>query len=438
MLLSLMGGILLAATVIFWQFCCRGKSQPHNQYFESLNRVLKEQEPGYPVLLVDLDRVDENIARVKEHLGDTSLVRVAAGSIPSPRLLEYIMERLGSQRIMAFHLPFVLQLVRLFPKSDILLGKPLPVAAFRTFVDELGEDAVAVMPRIQWLVDTPHRLHQYAQVARDNGLRLNVSLEVDTGLHRGGVNNLEALDRQLIFITRYPEQLRLAGLMGYDPQIIRKPAFPGQTGKTHRRERAAVVGRYQEFVRHLQHKWPVLWRDDLCLNGAGSDTYTLNSPEDWGGFNDITIGSAFVKGSDFDVPTLADHKPAFFIATRVLKKLDGVTIPFLEPFSQAWPWLNRKWSSSLFIYGGWWMATPCSPSGLSVNPLYGRSTNQELLTAPPGHGLEVDDFIFLRPHQSEFVMLQFGALRILRDNKVIDNWPVLQQHFPGHEQAKLT
>ena len=41
--------------------------------------------------------------------------------------------------------------------------------------------------------------------------------------------------------------------------------------------------------------------------------------------------------------------------------------------------------------------------------------------------LKVDDFVFLRPHQSEFVFLQFGNILILRNGKVSGAFSLLSQ-----------
>lgn len=38
--------------------------------------------------------------------------------------------------------------------------------------------------------------------------------------------------------------------------------------------------------------------------------------------------------------------------------------------------------------------------------------------------LRVDDFVFLRPRQSEAVFLQFGDLLTLRDGRLDGCWPV--------------
>ncbi|WP_281645224.1 alanine racemase [Parendozoicomonas sp. Alg238-R29] len=428
------GWVLLLSLVIGVFLILRNKnsSAPHNDYFSSLNRLLRQREPGYPVLLVDLDRVDHNIAMVKKHLGDTSRVRIAVKSLPCMSLIEYLMEKMGTQRVMAFHSPFALQMLRHFPKADLLIGKPFPVAVFTDFLERLEPQEIAEISRIQWLVDTCERLSEYCEVAKRKKLTLNISIEVDVGLHRGGVGNFQEFDRVLLLLAHNREHLKLAGLMGYDAHIAKAPAFPGTGDKAREKEKVKVAKRFRGFTTYLRHKWPSLWSGELCLNGAGSYTYQMNTANDWGGYNDITIGSAFMKASDFDIPSLADHKPALFIATRVLKKLDGLTIPYLEALKPLFSALCKQGKTSFFIYGGWWMASVCSPVGLKTNSVYGRSTNQELLTTHGFNGLEVDDYIFLLPSQSEFVMLQFGAIRALRGGAVVGEWPVLQQ-YPARE-----
>ena len=68
-----------------------------------------------------------------------------------------------------------------------------------------------------------------------------------------------------------------------------------------------------------------------------------------------------------------------------------------------------------------------SPKGLQHNSLYGASTNQAMVNGSNKIKLNVDDHIFLRPHQSEFVFLQFGDLLVVSDGKVVDQWPILKQ-----------
>ena len=96
----------------------------------------------------------------------------------------------------------------------------------------------------------------------------------------------------------------------------------------------------------------------------------------------------------------------------------------LGPLQSLWD-PNRQ--RTVFIYGGYWKAQPVSPAGLSPNPLFGRSTNQEMLNGSPAIDLAVDDWVFLRPTQSEFVFLQFGDIAVYDGGRIDDYWPVLGQ-----------
>ncbi len=140
--------------------------------------------------------------------------------------------------------------------------------------------------------------------------------------------------------------------------------------------------------------------------------------------NDYSVGSALVKPASFDLPSLAEFEAAAWIAAPVLKRLVGVRVPFVEK-------LPSHGRDTLFIYGGKWIAEPCFPEGLQENPTYGVSSNQQMLTVPRAAEVVVDDFVFLRPRQSEAVLLQFGDLFIIRGDRHVGNWPVFKNRgFP--------
>jgi D-serine deaminase-like pyridoxal phosphate-dependent protein len=84
------------------------------------------------------------------------------------------------------------------------------------------------------------------------------------------------------------------------------------------------------------------------------------------------------------------------------------------------------------------MAVPAWPPGLRENALYGASSNQQMMTIPRASRLEADDFAFLRPTQSEAVLLQFGDLLAIRDNAVVAEWPVLSGQRDGAAPGPLT
>jgi len=394
----------------------------HNDYFAGLNALMKQKGPGHPVLVLDLDILDRNIETLKMQISDLSRFRLVVKSLPCMHIIRHILENTRTSKLMVFHRPFLNLAVKVFPKSDILLGKPLPVQALETYyrVKDASPPS-SRSPRIQWLIDSAQRLDQYHAFARRMGLKMNINIEIDVGLHRGGIPSPEELAPLLKTIYEDPVHLNLTGFMGYDPHVAKsgKLLIPRSVAL------ARVTWRYKKFVKYLETEFPALYSPQLTFNGAGSPTFAMYRKKEI--LNDVSVGSALVKPSDFDLKTLKGYETAMFIATPVLKKSDGIQIPFLEPLSGLVRKIKSQWRTTLFIYGGCWKSVPLSPKGLVVNALYGRSTNQEMMNGPEHLDLEVDDYVFLRPTQSESVMLQFGDLFVIRGNTYVGRWPVFSQ-----------
>lgn len=396
--------------------------QPHDAYFAQLNRVLRAQGGGRPLLLIDRERLRRNCARLRQGLPKSLGYRVVAKSLPSVGLLREVMAATDTKRLMSFHQPFLNQIARELPDSDVLLGKPMPVAAASAFYRELGTTAFAPAQQLQWLVDTPERLAQYGQLARTLGTSMRINIEIDVGLHRGGVTTPSALAPMLELIAAHPEHLRFAGFMGYDPHVGKLPALIESREAGYAKSTAAYRG-FQQFVRE-QH--PALWRDDLCFNGAGSPTFRLHA-QGHTPLNEVAAGSCLVKPTDFDLDLLSDLEPAAFIATPVLKSLPGVSLPGIESVSRYWSIWDPNRQRSYFIYGGKWLAKFESPRGLRDNRVYGSSSNQAIVNGSHATALAVDDYVFLRPTQSEAVLLDFGDLMVVERERIVAQWPVFQR-----------
>ncbi len=392
---------------------------PYNDYFAALNAELKANGPMRPSLVIDLDALDHNIDTVVASVAKVPgrHFRVVEKSLPSPKLLAYISARAKTNRLMSFHQPFLNHDAVMFPESDILIGKPLPVRSAELFY-KTHQGPFDPARQLQWLIDTPAHAAQYLALAKGLGTTLNINIELNVGLHRGGVADMAALTEILQLIEDNPEQLRFAGFMGYDPFVALVPSFLG----SHEELLGKVMAKYQAAVDHTRGQHAKLWRDDLTLNTAGSPTYKLHEAESLS--NDISVGTGLLKPNHYDLTTLADHKPAAYIATPVLKATGPVNIPGLDDKSKVFSWWDVNQRETYFIYGGFWMADYESPKGLQVNNTFGRSSNQEIVNASATVGLQVDDQVFLRPQQVEGVLLQFGDLIAVRGGKIVDTWPV--------------
>lgn len=394
----------------------------YSTYFETLNRELRAHGPGIPTLVVDLDRLDRNIRALTGDLKTGLDYRIVAKSLPSPDLIGYIMQRARTRKVMVFHRPFIQRLADAFPEVDMLVGKPLPVSSARQFYTAFtGAYSFDPSRQLQWLIDSPARLQQYHSLARDLAVKLRLNLEIDVGLHRGGIDHPEVLTQMIATILSDPAHLEFAGLMGYDPHVVKIPGIL----KKPERAYAESQNRYQEFIASIRKRFPDIQIDRLCLNGAGSPTVALHKTGTI--INDLSAGSCLVKPVDFDIPTLTTFEPAAYIAAPVLKKLKGTSLPAAEFARDFFGWWDPNQAQTFFMYGGKWMARYESPPGLQNNGLYGHSTNQQMVNGSHGVTLEVDDHIFLRPNQSEFVFLQFGALLASRGGRIVARWPVLKQ-----------
>ena len=402
----------VGATVL-WKPTDRGA--PHDAYFSALNALLKRDGPGRPVMLIDVDRMNHNIDVLAASVGPDKTYRVVVKSLPSVDLLSRVMQRARTDALMVFHQPFLNAAANAFPASDVLLGKPMPVDAAETFYRQPRHPAFDPARQVQWLIDTHDRLRQYQALSRRLGVRMRVNVEIDVGLHRGGLPVAEALSPLLATIRDDAEHLAFAGFMGYEPHLT------GLQASLQHPAVQDVLGHYQGFIDRAREDGVDVGQ--TTKNGAGSHTLPIYQRDRT--MNDLAAGSAVVKPTDFDTYHLGDQQPALFIATPVLKRYDTLRIPGEPPSADLLSWWDPNMRRVYYIYGGYWKANVVSPAGLSAS-LY-RSTNQQPFTASEAVDMEVDDYVFLRPTQSEHVMLQFGDLIAVKDGELAERWPVFHQ-----------
>jgi len=320
--------------------------------------------------------------------------------------------KFGTKKLMLFHQPFLSKISESGDSEiDILMGKPMPVSTVNYYYNHLKQNEFDPSKQVQWLIDSNKRMEEYLQLAKTNNLKMLVNAEIDVGLHRGGFTDLEELRKALTIIQSNPDYLTLTGFMGYDPHIVKVPSIV--------KSRAVLYDEmhetYSSFIEFTKTAFPNLWHDSLTLNGAGSPTIKLHT-ENKTPANDLAAGSFMVKPTDFDIDTLTDFEPATYIATPILKKLKNCELPGIENYKGILNFWNNKMNNTYFIYGGHWLADLHSPEGIQNNSLFGYSTNQNMINASDETKLGVDDFVFLRPKQSEFVFLQF------RDGKIEGQW----------------
>ncbi len=386
---------------------------PHGPYFAALSQALRQAGIATPTLLIDRERLHANVRAVAQHTGQSLGLRVVAKSLAAPALLDEVQRLAHTQRLMVFNLPQLLHLA--VGEADVLLGKPLPVAAAARFYQQAKNPTA----QLQWLIDTPQRLAQYRDLARQQGRRLRVNFEIDVGLHRGGVDTAQTLADMLSLLQQEP-LLQWSGLMGYDAHISKIPDLAGNRARAFAHARATYAA-YAEQVAQALGPQPLR---AATLNAAGSPTFRLYDGS--GIENEVSVGSAMLKGTDFDTPLLQDLQPAMFIATPVLKMPERFQMPrgveLLGDLARGW---DPNQERAYFLYGGNWLAEPESPAGLRASGLYGTSSNQQVLVGSGLQGLQVDDWVFFRPRQSEAVLQQFGDIAVVEKSSIQSTWSPL-------------
>ena len=397
---------------------------PHAPYFSALARALRASDVAAdavtPVMVIDRDRVQANIRTVMALKSPALGLRVVAKSLPCFALMDLIAQQTQSTRQMVFNLPYLLLHAAERPQFDLLLGKPLPAGAAQVFYQKLRGGAFDPRRQLQWLVDTPERLAQYQQLAQALGHKVRVNLEIDVGLHRGGFAHAEALAQALVLLNSEP-LLEFSGMMGYDPHVTEIPDLPGARAAAASHARKVYDSHRAQALAALSGaRNPAA---ALTWNAAGSPTFHRYDGE--GPANEVSVGSAFVKPTDFDLPHLDGCEPACFIATPVLKS-GAFQLPtgveWIGRAAQGW---DRNQRHGVFLYGGQWRADAVSPAGLAPSGLYGLSPNQQVMVGSGRQGLAPGDTVFFRPQKSEALLQQFGAIVVVSGGQVVEHWPTL-------------
>lgn len=194
-------------------------------YFEQLNATLKKYKRAIPCLLIDLDILDKNLELLKNSLAQKKAFRIVVKSLPSVELIEYIIKKANTKKLMIFHQPFLSHIVEYVGEDvNILLGKPMPAQTVAYFYKQLDAN-FKPNKQIQWLIDTYERANQYLALAQSLDIKMKLNIELDVGLHRGGISNLTDLKKVLQLIEQHADTLEFTGFMGYDPHIPKLPDF---------------------------------------------------------------------------------------------------------------------------------------------------------------------------------------------------------------------
>ncbi len=403
---------------------------PDDERFAALNAELKSRAGGRESALVDLDAVEHNLKLVGATLGSKFALRLVTKSLPSIQLLEHMMIAACTNRVMAFCEGMVRDLLCRYGRDvDILLGRPATVeAAARTFATLDTRSAGASNPAggVHWLIDTVERMREYSTLADERGSAIQVCVEIDVGLRRGGALDEEELVSMLSVIDE-SSHLQLTGFMGYDGHV---PFAP--TGASPDREFDSVQRRYADFVSAAREAFPALFEGPMIYNSGGSRTYhrftdDLDTP-----VNDIAMGSGFFYPMNFANLQENRLRRATFLASPVLKRIDPAEIPFAQGFLPGLAEDDPDLEVSFYLVGGGFPGDVVHPEGLVPNEVTSTSegvnnliSNQAQWLGSRELPLEVGDFVFYHPWEGDGVRW-LSRLDVFRQGELIAQWSTFE------------
>jgi D-serine deaminase-like pyridoxal phosphate-dependent protein len=378
----------------------------HSTLFSGYQTVLKQGFPGKNIAFLDRDRLNANLEAIRAKVHPSIALRLVSKSLPSLPLLSYLMEKLGTDKLMVFSEPYLERVLERFGTSvDILLGKPLPADAAARLMARFD------CSRVCWLIDSEARLESYEKL---QGPARKICVEVDVGLKRGGFKNPEELHALLKQLN--PAQSIFGGLMGYDGHVGH--SLPVLTSAD--KEFAEVLKRYKGFLEKVP--------SGLIQNSGGSNTFWRYS-EAGMPVNEIALGSAFVVPSHFSELEKHGLKAALFLAAPVLKKL-APELPFI-PAAGRWLALwDINFANHFFLLGGGWPADVVSPSGLKRHFLWDSGDrvqnllpNQPLVVGSSSVGLEEGDLVFFRPWEGD-ALVGFDRVEVISEGSWVESLEV--------------
>ena len=397
----------------------------YQPYFAQMNAALRAQRGGASAGIIDLDRLDNNMAVVRKTLGNDFKLRIVTKSLPSIELLRYLMDKGNTNRLMLFSEPFIGEVLSNFnPDSvDVLLGKPIPVDAFVRLTEKKGWTTV------NWLVDTKQRLNEYIAIAKQKDTLVKLSLEIDVGLHRGGFETPAELGEAVEIIKQNNRYVRLTGLMGYDGHVPFVPFYINKE-RTIKKAFVKVQNLYTAFVDELKKHYDAQYISTLTFNSGGTHTYFYYPAfKSITPVNDIAMGSGFVCPAQFPELLALGHQPALFLSSPVLKKIETSKLPHAEKLSPLVNFWDPNLKVSYYMLGGGWPGEPVAPAGLKKNYFWDENDlgysnllpNQAILSSSDENNLNVGDFVFSHAWEGDG-MLAFKHIELYRQPKIVGEW----------------
>jgi D-serine deaminase-like pyridoxal phosphate-dependent protein len=260
-----------------------------------------------PALLIDLDRMESNIAKMatyfKELAGRGSPVRLRphTKTHKCPILAHKQLEAGGTRGITCAKLGEAEVMVA-SGISDVMIANqiigPLKISKLM---------ALCRNAHIAVLVDNERNTAELSAAAKAAGVTLPVLVEIDVGLNRCGVRSVPEAVRLAQIVSKSPG-LRFIGLQGFEGHLL---GIPGPSNR-----RAAVEYTMGQLIK-ARHAIEASGLEVQRVHAGGTGTYNITSQIE--GITDIQAGTYIFQDASY-LQRTADFEPALTILTTVVSK----------------------------------------------------------------------------------------------------------------------
>ncbi|MEA2272988.1 MAG: hypothetical protein QOI98_1696 [Solirubrobacteraceae bacterium] len=374
---------------------------------------------GDPLALIDLAAVDRNIATITGFAASRGwAARPALKAFRCPELSRYVLERLPQPRGMVFDLGEVDELVRIGPANlDLLMGWAPTPAELATFLAKAPP--VRRPHRVRLLVESVDSARELARLSASTrrALPLDVALDLDSGMGRGGIDSKAEMKAMLDALRGAGDRLRLGAVVCYDGQT--SLVSPGPA-------RRVIVEQARIWLRRALGWLHELGADllgdrPLIVNGPGSVSFRK-----WPAGSEITEispGNAFVFPSALDGFDTEGLSSAIVLCAPVSRVTsDSPSVPLTQTT------LPGSAKEEILVKSGAWtaisaIATAVWPDGISSDTASG---GLNAYVVPKG-SRKRGEHILLRPVESWFAIDGFDALHAVRERQLVRTWPTLRR-----------
>jgi D-serine deaminase-like pyridoxal phosphate-dependent protein len=366
-----------------------------------------------PFAYVDLDLFNANIAQAVARAGEKR-IRLASKSVRSVALLRRILAADPRiQGVMCFTAREAVYLAGL-GFDDLLIGYPAVHPADLADVAR----ATAAGARITLMVDSMAHVERAERVAREQGVRLPLCLELDMSLDVPGLrfgvwrSPLRTAEQARPVIARIQasERVWLDGVMGYEAQIAGVgDNAPGQRIKNtliralKRRSAGDVARRRAELVALIGSLGGQL----RFVNGGGTGSLRTTRAEP--AVTEITVGSGFYSPALFDAYRDFRYQPAAAFAIEIVRR----------PQPDIYTCLGGGYVAS-GAAGKEKMPAVYLPQGARLEALEGAGEVQTPVRYRGAVALDIGDPIFLRHAKAGELCERFTHLLLVQNGKVVE------------------